>query len=657
MRVHRFVPFLAVVIAIWAAALVAMVQESAAFVTDATCNLEIGTWQSASPSPNNHIEGASAVVNGQLYALAGFGSFSGTLFPTNKVTSYNPVTDTWTTSPNPSPIEASHMQGATDGRYIWTAGGFKGKSPGTATDEVWRYDTITDTWAPQTPLPEARASGGVVLLGRSLHYISGLKDRNNDTSTHWSLNVDDPNATWQTVSTFPRPRNHFQAVVLEGKIYTVGGQTNHDTQPRDGMLLDMFDPATGQWTVMADLPQARSHAEMGTFVTNERILMVGGRKGQDGENPLRTVLQYNPQQDKWTQIATLPKGLISPMANVVGNMLVVTTGGVNWYTPQVETWIAPILDNCSPARPSNVQVDGSLTQKTVRPAFTFTRPLNRDNSPAPADWHNLTLWDTNYNVLFDQWFQHDPVCDGNNCRIPLPEDQFPVGLLNGTYHAAVRSYANTGALTAYSEPKTFAVAVPAPATVTSVDVNVNNGQPIVTLPDDPGTTYAYIYIGGANGFVYAQWHPLLNCGSGQCEVITDAFLSNGDYALYVQVWGPGGYDSNAWFGPLSITVSFPAPAAPTGLSGSTNGSQTNLAWSSTPGATWYEVWVGSPDFQTTMHSSWYEVDTLTCGDSTCNLTLNENGSGLVWYVRGWGPAGYSTGGDVEGWSAGTITNS
>lgn len=56
-------------------------------------------------------------------------------------------------------------------------------------------------------LPEQRATGGLAFEGTSLHFISGLKDRNNDTDTHWVLNVEAENPTWEdSPSKFLRPR-------------------------------------------------------------------------------------------------------------------------------------------------------------------------------------------------------------------------------------------------------------------------------------------------------------------------------------------------------------------------------------------------------------------------------------------------------------------
>ncbi len=652
---RAFIPIFGVLSMVWVAAIIMLAQNpaQAAFTTDPTCTQEIGTWQTVTASPNNHIEGASAVVNGKIYLLTGFGSFSGTLHASNKVSVYDPATDTWETRPNPTPLEASHIQGAAEGQYIWVAGGFVGSSPGTVTDQVWRYDTINDSWLAGPSLPEPRASGGVVVLGRNLHYISGLIDRRTDAAQHWVLNLDDTSAGWQALPNFPRPRNHFQAVALEGKIYAVGGQTGHDGPHTDRNYADVYDPITNQWQPISNLPGTRSHAEMGTFVANERIMMVGGRRDQQGENPVNTVLEYNPQSDSWAQIATLPKNLISPTAKIVGDVIVVSGGGVNWYTPQSDTWIAPLINNCNNSpRPTNLRLNGSLTSGTVRPDVLFDRPTLGDGSPAEVEWYNLILVDGASNIIVDSWFMDTDVCVGDTCTLSFSLGQLPTGLTNGLYQVAVRSWAE-GVFSEFSETLTFTVDVPAPAVPQGLTFEISTGRPILVLPDDPGTTWLQVYITGTGGYVHWWWYEKTGCSDGVCTMPLDAHPANGSYEGYIQTWGPAGYnngDPSFWNGPFPFELSLPTPAPATNLNATVTEGQVTLTWDAVDHATWYYVWVGSPDFTTTSALFWYTALELGC-TTTCALTPTLNSGSYAWYIQSWGPGGLSDN-ENEGWSAG-----
>ncbi|GAB4513823.1 MAG: hypothetical protein OHK0046_15020 [Anaerolineae bacterium] len=387
----RILPLFMVAAALWLVAAI-MLLPVRAYTTYPDCIQEIGTWQAAAPAPNYHMEGVAAVVEGRLFQIGGFATYDTTLHPSTAISVYDPIANLWSVQPNPVPYGGSHTQGVTDGRYIYVVGGFLGSDPGVATSDVWRYDTQTDNWAALSPLPEPRASGGTALLGNTLHYIGGLlSDRKTDANTHWSLDLTDPEATWQTVTTFTRARNHFQAVVAEDKIYAVGGQNGHDGKHTDLPYLDVFDPATLTWTPLADLPNTRSHAEMGTFVANDRILVVGGRQDINGTHPTNTVLEYNPQTNTWAQIGTLPKGLMSVTAQIVDEVLVITGGGVNWYTPQNETWIAPLINNCQlPEQPPQADDDAYTYNSDVYPAAqsfpsVLENDFNRYDDPLTAE--------------------------------------------------------------------------------------------------------------------------------------------------------------------------------------------------------------------------------------------------------------------------------
>lgn len=319
----------------------------AQFQTDPTCTQDLGPWQLMAPAPFNHHEGAVGVINGKLYIISGFAT-PPPITPSNRIDVYDLATNTWETVANPrgpAPYSWSHIQGAVDGQYIWVAGGFVGISGGPAIAEVWRYDTVNDTWTAFPNMPAPRASGALVIQGRNLHYISGLgPDRQTDHPDHWVMNLDNP-IGWTAAAPIPRARNHFQAVELHGLIYAIGGLTGHDGPHIDTNWVDVYNPATDTWQALANLDVRRSHSESSTFVLNERIITMGGRSW-DLPNPIDRVSQYNPQTDTWTNLRPLPVPLYVPTGVVVGNYVVVTVGGTNWNAPQSNTWIAEIITDC-----------------------------------------------------------------------------------------------------------------------------------------------------------------------------------------------------------------------------------------------------------------------------------------------------------------------
>ena len=278
-------------------------------------------WNSLANSSLSKVEAQSAKVNGKLYVLAGF--LAG-LKITGATEIYDPANDTWSQgAPMPTPV--THMGAAVAGDEIWIVAGFVGNHPGVATDQVQVYNTVTDTWREGPSLPNPRGSGAAVYSNGLLHFFGGLlPDRVTDVGEHYVLDLDDPAAGWQERAPLPNPRNHLSGAAVGGKIYAIGGQYGHDNGVQDQQFLHVYDPSTDQWAKLADLPSARSHFEPGTIVHNNKIMIVGGRRGGFFFDD---VTEYDPATNQWSERCELPGNLLAPAAKVFGDRLIVANGG------------------------------------------------------------------------------------------------------------------------------------------------------------------------------------------------------------------------------------------------------------------------------------------------------------------------------------------
>ena len=284
-------------------------------------------WRLAAPSPFARVESPTAVVNGKLYL---FGGFTEDLQASNQVDVFDPASNSWTRQKE-MPTRLTHLNPAIDGKTIWFAGGFKGKHPGLVVNEVWKYDVAEDAWTVGTPLPEPRAGGGLAILGRHLHYFGGYKaDRDTNAGEHWSLSLEG-GTDWKREADLPDPRGHVSSVVLDGKMYALGGDHGHDKTQIDVSSCHRFDPATSKWSEIARLPDGRSHFESSTIIHHGRIVIVGGRcnSSQPPRNAVGDLLEYDPKADTWQVVGTMPEKLLAPTAAIISGSIVVTGGGLN----------------------------------------------------------------------------------------------------------------------------------------------------------------------------------------------------------------------------------------------------------------------------------------------------------------------------------------
>jgi N-acetylneuraminic acid mutarotase len=295
-------------------------------------------WTKGAPAPAPRVEALSAVIGNNLFV---FGGFTTGMKALRRIDVYDAATDSWSQK-NEMPFATTHQGATMVGKTFWATGGFKGDNPGKATDEVWKYDVTADVWSAGPPLPEPRGAGALACVESRLHFFGGFKsDRDTTCAEHWVLDVNG-GTEWKRAADFPNARGHHTAVVLDGKIYSLGGQFQHDTKPQDLDVCSVYDPANDSWKSMAKLPFNRSHFEPGTFVRDGRIFIVGGRSNNTKSGPgVADVSMYDPKADTWSFVSKLPAPLVAPASALIGDKLIATCGGYNNPSPpQAETFIA-----------------------------------------------------------------------------------------------------------------------------------------------------------------------------------------------------------------------------------------------------------------------------------------------------------------------------
>ncbi|GAB4517890.1 MAG: hypothetical protein OHK0046_24950 [Anaerolineae bacterium] len=308
--------------------------------------------------------------------------------------------------------------------------------------------------------------------------------------------------------------------------------------------------------------------------------------------------------------------------------------------------------------PGDMVVRGNLNQASVRPDFVWMPVAGLAGKPTPAEWYNVVITDEHAAVtVLDTWFPAADICVLGVCVLTPSRDLLPVGFINGTYAWRLRAWVNDS-LSAFTDPVMFTVDAPLPQRPIGLGVSLAPLHPVLTLHDDPGMAWVHLYLETDTGQqVYHGWVEK-QCTDGLCTVTPDVYPANGSYRLYVQTWGPAGYSAgsaNDWTGPITFSLGYAPPATAENLAVQISERQPIFTWDAVTHATWYEVWVGTADFQTTHYQSWFAAKALTCG-AVCTLRLTEflpAETDLVWYVRSWGPGGLSAGGE-QGWAAGPI---
>ncbi|HZN66151.1 MAG TPA: kelch repeat-containing protein [Tepidisphaeraceae bacterium] len=302
-------------------------------------------WTAGTPIPVGRHEAGVAVANGQVYVFGGY--FNTSIDATRRVDRYDLAADRWTRLAD-MPEAITHAGVAVDGDTVWVVGGFVGDNPGPSTSHVWKYDVSENAWTAGPALPAARAAGGLVKVGRTLHYFSGLGAGDMytapDEADHYVLDLDG-GTRWTSGAPLPNPRNHIGAAEVGGKIYAIGGQRGGGEEGEKSGNEDdvqVYDPATDRWSSRAPMPFGRGHINGSTFVMNGRIVVAGGVK--NGPAALRDVIEYDPPTDTWVALPPLPAPRQAGVAALVGDRIVFTGGETGGARPQPDTWVG-VLHN------------------------------------------------------------------------------------------------------------------------------------------------------------------------------------------------------------------------------------------------------------------------------------------------------------------------
>jgi N-acetylneuraminic acid mutarotase len=268
-------------------------------------------------------------VNGKIYVFGGFAKDANGEGPVARSDVYNPATDTWARIAD-MPRAFSHTGVAVDGHDVYFVAGYYGTKPGTyaqvfGSKEVWRYNVDTNTYTAMPALPQALAGGGAAIVGRQLHYFGGFDLSRNDVNVHYVLDLDNPAAGWHTAAKMLLSTNHLGSVTFGGKIYAIAGQTGFDSGLVTKNSVQIYNPATDQWTAGAPIPAARSHMASATFVVGDRILVIAGESANGVET--NTVFAYTPATNTWQTLTPIPAVRFSGVGSYVNGKLYYLTGG------------------------------------------------------------------------------------------------------------------------------------------------------------------------------------------------------------------------------------------------------------------------------------------------------------------------------------------
>ena len=270
-----------------------------------------------------------AAVNGKLYLVGGDGA-------ARPVEIFDPATATWAKGAV-APIVMHHFQAVGYGVKVYVLEAFADSNYPNQVPaaNAYSYDTRTDTWQQLAGLPEARrrAGAGAAEYKGKLYLVCGIQHGHASGTTNMFDVYDPATNTWTALPDAPHIRDHSMAVVVNDKLYAIGGRNTSDKSGGsyyNKVMLDVdcYDFKTDKWsTLAAKLPLGTGG---GTAVNLDgKIFYIGGERATDTapNGPQKDVFYMDPETGKqWLKAPDLNKARNGVGGTVVNHKIYIAGG-------------------------------------------------------------------------------------------------------------------------------------------------------------------------------------------------------------------------------------------------------------------------------------------------------------------------------------------
>ncbi|MFQ5508360.1 MAG: Kelch repeat-containing protein [Leptospirillia bacterium] len=281
-------------------------------------------------APLNHIRShpATCVWQGKVYVFGGGGVRFASL---NTVECYDPQADRWDLlTPMPTLRSGAHAA-VVNGKIYVVGGGFcqdNGKFRFLPTVEI--YDPATDSWSDGPDMGQPHDYPALAELDGTIYTIAGHHPDateggpSTDPAFSYSEKLAPGAAAWEQIADLPIPRFAPMGLTWQGKVWAIGGcrYVEEVDGVRDFDRIDIFDPATGTWS-MPDFTMPWPAAAHGVSRRGEWVYVVGGYSGPAIHD--RTV-RFNADNGASEDLPSLNEPRAAMGLEIIGNHLLAIGG-------------------------------------------------------------------------------------------------------------------------------------------------------------------------------------------------------------------------------------------------------------------------------------------------------------------------------------------
>lgn len=228
------------------------------------------SWSTIADVPSPRRNTSSALLNGKIFVMGG--SVGPNVLDT--VEAYDPVSDTWDTSIAPLPAARQAGEAAVvNGELYYIAGA----SP-SPKNSLYKYNENNNTWSQMANLNTSRRFFSASVYNGKLYVMGGLTEGPGLVFTQ-SVEVYDPVLnTWSSLNDMPVPRIMGKSSSSSDGIFLVAGRIPGPGFPPQSTVL-RYDPTTDTWDEnagsMLELSKPKFNFAL-TYVPNRGFYAISG---------------------------------------------------------------------------------------------------------------------------------------------------------------------------------------------------------------------------------------------------------------------------------------------------------------------------------------------------------------------------------------------
>jgi hypothetical protein len=244
------------------------------------------------------------------------------------------------------------------------------------------FEPASSSWTTGPPMTfGARTRGSAVMLPGAQEILAiGGATQTGATATAEILDLRGSQPVWRPTGSMHDPRRNLNAVLLpDGKVMAIGGNRGVGDYEDPVFRSELFDPATGRWSIAATQTAPRAYHSTALLLPDGRVLSAGQSSG-----PLQTTAEiYSPPY-----LFAGPRPVIDEVPSAISY----------GSTLEVATSQASSIDDVVLIRAGTVTHGVNFDQRSVDLPFaagqgTLNVTAPRSNMEAPPGWYMLFLVD------------------------------------------------------------------------------------------------------------------------------------------------------------------------------------------------------------------------------------------------------------------------